>query len=166
MFHLLKRSLFLVTALSILVLALAACAAQPVTPAEPAAEGDSAAASDASAATGEKSRLVIAQTVDVQGLEPSEVNSRAEANIFHHMYATLYEIIETGEIVPYLANSYKVSDDGKEWTFTLNEGLTCHDGEALTAEDVVYTFERAADDANAFTGNTAGFVLDLSLIHI
>lgn len=159
MFHLLKRSLFMMTALSILVLALAACAAQPVAPSAPAAEGD-AAASDAAAETGEKSRLVIAQTVDVQGLEPSEVNSRAEANIFHHMYATLYEIIETGEIVPYLANSYKVSDDGKEWTFTLNEGLTCHDGEALTAEDVAYTFERAADPANEFTGNTAGFVLD------
>ena len=45
-------------------------------------------------------------------------------------------------------------------TFKLNEGLTCHDGEALTAEDVVYSFLRAADDANGFTGNTAGFVLD------
>ena len=30
----------------------------------------------------------------------------------------------------------------------------------LTAEDVVYTFQRAADPENAFTGNTAGFVLD------
>jgi peptide/nickel transport system substrate-binding protein len=47
-----------------------------------------------------------------------------------------------------------------EWTFTLNEGLVCHDGEALTAEDAAYTFMRAADPANAFTGNTAGFVLD------
>ncbi len=103
---------------------------------------------------------MIAQSVDVQGLEPSNVNSRAESNIFTHMYATLYEITESGAIEPYLAESYTLSEDGKEMTFTLNEGLTCHDGEPLTAEDVAYTFERAADDANAFTGNTAGFVLD------
>ena len=76
------------------------------------------------------------------------------------MYGTLYDITETGEIKPYLAKSYKLSEDGKELTFTLNEGLTCHDGEPLTAEDVAYTFQRAADPANAFTGNTAGFVLD------
>ena len=76
------------------------------------------------------------------------------------MYGTLYKITETGEIVPYLAKDYTMSEDGTEWTFTLNEGLTCHDGEPLTAEDVAYTFQRAADPANAFTGNTAGFVLD------
>ena len=44
-------------------------------------------------------------------------------------------------------------------TFMLNEGLTCQDGEPLTAEDVVYTFQRAANPDNAFTGNTPGFVL-------
>jgi len=38
--------------------------------------------------------------------------------------------------------------------------LKCDDGEDLTAEDVAYTFERAADKNNKFTGNTAGFVLD------
>lgn len=104
--------------------------------------------------------LVIAQSVDVDGLEPSEVNSRAEANIFGHLYGTLYEITETGEILPYLASDVSISESGTEITFTLNEGLTCDDGEPLTGEDVAYTFNRAADDANGFTGNTAGFVLD------
>ena len=108
----------------------------------------------------EETTLVLAQTVDLDGLEPSEVNSRAESNVFAQMYATVYEITESGAIEPYLANDYVFSEDGTEITFTLNEGLTCHDGEALTAEDVVYTFQRAADPENAFTGNTAGFVLD------
>ncbi|MCU0512245.1 MAG: ABC transporter substrate-binding protein [Anaerolineae bacterium] len=103
--------------------------------------------------------LVIAQSVDVGGLEPSVVGSRAEANIFGHMFGTLYEITEDGSINPYLAQSYTVSEDGTEWSFTLNEGLTCHDGAPLTADDVVYTFQRAADPANAFTGNTVGFVM-------
>ncbi len=106
------------------------------------------------------STLVIAQSVDTDGWEPSEVNSRAEANIFTHMFATLYEITETGVLSPYLAHDISYSNDGKEVTFTLHEGLTCHDGEPLTAEDVAYTFNRAGDDANGFTGNTAGFVFD------
>lgn len=106
----------------------------------------------------DENTLVIAQSVDVGALEPALVGSRAESNIFGHVFATLYEITETGDIEPYLATGYAINDDGTEWTFTLNEGLTCHDGEALTAEDVAYSFNRAADPANAFTGNTVGFV--------
>jgi peptide/nickel transport system substrate-binding protein len=98
--------------------------------------------SAAGAAAGAKSRLVIAQSVDVQGLEPSNVNSRAESNIIGNMYAALYDVSETGEIKPYLAKSYKTSEDGKEMTFTLNEGLTCHDGEPL-GRDVAH-LQRAA----------------------
>lgn len=104
-------------------------------------------------------RIVVGQSVDVQSWEPSNVNSRAEANILHHLYGTLFEITELGVISPYLAESYKTSADGLEFTFKLREGLVCEDGEALTAEDVKYTFDRAADKANEFTGNTAGFVL-------
>ena len=152
----LKKYLLVISMLLLSSLAAVACAAPVATP----TGGDSGAADSAEMDNGEPTRLVVAQTVDLDGLEPSEVNSRAEANIFGHMYATLYQIAETGELVPYLADSFSLSDDGTNMTFTLKEGLTCHDGEALTAEDVAYTFQRAADDANGFTGNTAGFVLD------
>ncbi len=104
--------------------------------------------------------LVIAQSVDVDTFDPSNVNSRAEANVSEHIFGSLYTVDDNGTIIPYLAKSSKLSEDGKELTFTLNEGLTCHDGEALTAEDVAYTFQRAANPDNKFTGNTAGFVLD------
>ena len=147
------RAGWISAALLLVLLVSSACTAVPA--AAPAAS--EAAAEESSA---EPTRLVVAQSVDVQGLEPSNVNSRAESNIFQHMYATLFEITASGAIVPYLAESYTVSESGMEMTFKLREGLTCHDGEPLTAEDVVYTFQRAADDANGFTGNTAGFVLD------
>ena len=147
------RAGWISAALLLVLLVSSACTAVPA--AAPAAS--EAAAEESSA---EPTRLVVAQSVDVQGLEPSNVNSRAESNIFQHMYATLFEITASGAIVPYLAESYTVSESGMEMTFKLREGLTCHDGEPLTAEDVAYTFQRAADDANGFTGNTAGFVLD------
>lgn len=89
--------------------------------------------------------LVIAQSTDVQSLDPPQVGSRVDDNIVSHMFATLYEIDDFGNIVPFLAKDYRISEDGTEITFVLNEGLTCHDGEPLTAEDVVYTFKRAAD---------------------
>lgn len=44
------------------------------------------------------------------------------------------------EIKGDLAESWEVSEDGLTWTFKLHEGVKWHDGEELTAEDVVYTF--------------------------
>jgi peptide/nickel transport system substrate-binding protein len=102
--------------------------------------------------------LVIAQSTDASTLDPANIGSRSESNIADHMFGTLYDVNADGEITPYLAESYTVSEDATELTFQLREGLTCHDGEALTAEDVVYTFERAANPDNGFTGNTPGFI--------
>jgi peptide/nickel transport system substrate-binding protein len=39
-----------------------------------------------------------------------------------------------------IAKSWEVSDDGLEWTFYMNEGLTWHDGEPVTSEDAVFTY--------------------------
>ena len=104
--------------------------------------------------------IVIAQSVDATTLDPANIGARTEANIAGHLFGTLLQITPEGKIVPYLAKDYTVSDDGTEITFDLNEGLTCENGDPLTAEDVAYSFQRAADPANAFTGNTPGFVFD------
>ncbi len=49
-------------------------------------------------------------------------------------------------IEPDLAESWESSDDGLEWTFHLRDGVQCHHGYGeLTAEDIVYSLERAAD---------------------
>ncbi|MBS3786863.1 ABC transporter substrate-binding protein [Candidatus Bipolaricaulota bacterium] len=46
-----------------------------------------------------------------------------------------------GRIVPAFAKSWSVSDDGRVYTFNLREGLKFSDGQPLTAEDVVFTYE-------------------------
>jgi peptide/nickel transport system substrate-binding protein len=53
------------------------------------------------------------------------------------------------QLQPQLATSWKASDAGKTWTFTLRQGVTFHDGSALTADDVVYTFQQLSDTKNA-----------------
>lgn len=47
-----------------------------------------------------------------------------------------------------LAESWEVSDDGLTWTFNLHQGVRWHDGEELTADDVVYSFQTIQDPAN------------------
>ncbi|MDE2950879.1 MAG: ABC transporter substrate-binding protein [Chloroflexota bacterium] len=107
--------------------------------------------------------LVIAINGEPGSMDPSQVGGTTGGSNFRimmHTFATLYELGQaSGAIDPYLAHSFTVSDDGTEWTFHMHEGLTCDDGEPLTAEDAAYSFNRMADPANGFTGNSAGFVV-------
>jgi peptide/nickel transport system substrate-binding protein len=102
--------------------------------------------------------IVVGISADANTFDPANISSRDNSNIAKHIFGTLYEISPEGQIVPDLAESYTEAEDGKSYTYKLREGLTCEDGEALTAEDAAYSFNRAADKANAFTGNTPGFV--------
>ncbi len=61
---------------------------------------------------------------------------------------------DKSEIVPRVAESWKASAGGKTWTFKIRQGITFHDGSALTADDVVWTFKGHLDPANK--SNAAG----------
>jgi peptide/nickel transport system substrate-binding protein len=102
--------------------------------------------------------IVVGLSADITTFEPANISSRDNANIARHIFGTLYTISGDGAVAPDLAENLEVSEDGLDYVYTLREGLTCHDGEALTAEDVAYSFNRAKDPANQFTGNTPGFV--------
>ncbi len=102
--------------------------------------------------------IVVGLSADITTFEPANISSRDNANIARHIFGTLYSISGDGSVSPDLAENLEISEDGLKYVYTLREGLTCHDGEALTAEDAAYTFNRAKDKANGFTGNTPGFV--------
>jgi len=102
--------------------------------------------------------IVVGLSADITTFEPAAISSRDNANIVRHIFDTLFSIEGDGSVVPDLATDLAISDDGLAYVYTLEAGRTCHDGEALTAEDVAYSFNRAKDPANAFTGNTPGFV--------
>ncbi len=102
--------------------------------------------------------VVVAQGVDAATLDPAQISSRDSANIADHLWVTLFEVDENGQMKPYLAQSYVLADDRKSITYRLVPGQSCEDGEPMDADAVAYSFNRAADPANHFFGNTAGFV--------
>ena len=71
--------------------------------------------------------------------------------------------IEPGsaEVVPELATEWTPNEDGTEWTFTLRDDVTFHDGEPFNAEAVCYNFERMFDqnEAGQIAGEYWGYVM-------
>lgn len=58
------------------------------------------------------------------------------------IWETLVERNQDGEIIPWLATGWEVSEDGTRWTFHLRPGIKFHDGTELSAEDVKASLER------------------------
>jgi len=90
--------------------------------------------------------LIVAIQSDPSGLDPHTVTDRAAGIAIENLYNSLLTYTENyGEYAPSLAKSYEVSDDGLEYTFTLEEGVKFHSGNDLTSEDVKYSLERIKD---------------------
>ena len=62
---------------------------------------------------------------------------------FRAIFDPLY-IVDGDEVRYYLAESYSVSEDGTEVLITLKDGLKWHDGEPITADDMLFSFQTAS----------------------
>ncbi|MHB2265529.1 ABC transporter substrate-binding protein [Aliihoeflea sp. PC F10.4] len=93
--------------------------------------------------------LVLGVVLEPPHLDPT---AGAAAAIDEIVYANVFEgltrIGPNGEVLPALAESWEISEDGLTYTFALHEGVTFHDGAPFTADDVVFSLDRArADDS-------------------
>jgi peptide/nickel transport system substrate-binding protein len=105
-------------------------------------------------------------------LDPRSVSGDSEISFLNAVYDYLIDWDAGSNLVPRLAESWEVSDDGLVYTLTLREGATFHDGSPLTVDDVIWTFEwQIADEGTvanllssvesieAGEGNTVVFTL-------
>lgn len=146
-----------VPVLLVLAMALAACSVDdPETQAGETGDSDSvdeAAASDgdAGAGSGRMDVDIALGAFGVNSLDPAVGAVVEHRNILAHLYDTLLEIGDDGEILPGLATDWTVSEDGLTYTFDLRQDVTFHDGSEFTADDVVFSLERYRNE-----GVTAG----------
>ena len=86
-------------------------------------------------------------------LEPSNLDIRETAGaaldqiLIDNVYQGLVSRTPDQEIVDTLASSHEISADGLTYTFTLREGVTFHDGQELTPQDVVWSLQQVKDTA-------------------
>jgi len=88
--------------------------------------------------------IVVGLVLEPPILDPT---AGAAAAIDEVVYANVFEGLTRfgpdGSIEPALAESWEIAPDGLSWVFHLHDGVTFHDGTPFTAEDVVFSFDRA-----------------------
>ncbi|WP_303969181.1 ABC transporter substrate-binding protein [Sporosarcina ureae] len=95
--------------------------------------------------TAKENRLVYASEEEFEGLNPILEETNLDALLFRG----LMRFDENNKVITDIADSFDMSEDQLLYTFTLKEGITFHDGEELTADDVVFTIESIMDDQTA-----------------
>ena len=87
----------------------------------------------------------------IDTLNPIATKSESVLNIMNIVYEPLFNMSETGKADPVLAHSCEVSDDGKQITVELKDGVKWHDGTNFTAEDVAYTLSRMKESSGLYS---------------
>lgn len=112
-------------------------------------DGDGGGGGEGGGAGGE---LVAAIAAEPDQLDPHKTTAYASFQVLENVFDTLVQPDENLDMGPALAESWKTSEDQLTWTFTLREGVTFHNGDPFTADDVVYSYERIMDEelSNAY----------------
>ncbi len=100
-------------------------------------------------------RLALAE--DPTTLDPVQIVDVSGAEVAAKVYAGLVRFTPDGDVVPDLAASWTVTENGRVYRFHLRDGLTFHSGRPLTATSVVASLERLATPAS---GSRRSWLLD------
>jgi len=110
-------------------------------------------------------RLIVAQHADVQSLDPQRVNDVASFWVMNQMYEGLVRRTDDMGVEPALAESWEEVDE-RTFRFFLRQGVTFHNGEEFTAEDVKFSIERLLDPDFASPGASRLNMVDVENIEI
>lgn len=106
-----------------------------------------------------KTDITVALQLEPPHLDPTSAAAGAiDSVLYANVFEGLTRFTSDGSVVPGLAESWEISEDGLTYTFTLHDGVTFHDGTTMDAEDVKFSLDRilAEDSANAQKALYAG----------
>tara|TARA_R110000787_G_scaffold116247_4_gene226360 strand:+ start:216 stop:1646 length:1431 start_codon:yes stop_codon:yes gene_type:complete len=120
-----------------------------------------------------KSDITVAMQLEPPHLDPTSAAAGAiDSVLYSNVFEGLTRFMGDGSVVPGLAESWEISDDGLTYTFKLHSGVTFHDGTTMDADDVKFSLDRinADDSANAqkalFSAISEVKVLDPTTVEI
>jgi peptide/nickel transport system substrate-binding protein len=94
--------------------------------------------------------LTIALLAEPPGLDPTTNPGATIKRVVHYnLLESLLKVDRNGKVVPALARTYRVSKDGREYTFSMQKRVLFHDGTPCTTADVKFSFERILDPKSA-----------------
>jgi len=97
-------------------------------------------------------RLILGLRNDITAVNPFMRTTSTNFAVRGIAYEPLIDFDKDSKMVPALATSWKVSPDGKLYTFNLRRGVKFHNGKELTAADVKWSVMYAMDPKNGATG--------------
>src|SRR5690606_2772427 len=103
----------------------------------------------ASGAMAQSGTLEIAVDTAPVGLDPHKVTAFSSFVVIGQIYDGLLEVNADLSLEPALAESWTVSDDGLTYVFQIRQGVQFHNDRTMTADDVVYSYERIVDPETA-----------------
>jgi len=91
-----------------------------------------------------KETVTYATQLEPPHLDPTAGAAQAiDSVVYLNIFEGLTRFTSDGAVVPLLAKSWEISEDGLTYSFTLQEGVTFHDGSAMDAADVKFSLDRA-----------------------
>ena len=93
-------------------------------------------------ARADDSVLKVVMHSDLKIVDPIWTTAYMSRNYGYMVYDTLFAMDAELNVQPQMVESYEISDDSLKYTFTLREGLTWHDGAAVTSEDAIASISR------------------------
>jgi peptide/nickel transport system substrate-binding protein len=142
-----KRKLLAILLVLVMVLGLAACGtAKPSGDTGKTSGGttESAKASGDTAKAAGPVEISVALGLLPNGLDPVSEDTNTTMSVCYHIYDKLVEIDQNYKFIPGVAKSWK-EVDALTWTFEIDLSYKFQNGDALTMDDVVYSFERLKD---------------------
>src|SRR5690349_24795347 len=98
--------------------------------------------------------LRVANQGDVQSMDPHSLNESLQLSFDTNIYEPLVGRGKDMSVIPVLATKWSQTSP-TVWRFELRKGVKFHDGTPFTADDVLFSFKRAADPGSDMRGYVA-----------